>query len=341
MIAAARIAEVFVEVADTLVDDFDVIEFLEQLTRYAAELSAAASAGLLLADPHGQLQFIASSATSVKLLELFQLQNQQGPGVDCFRTGEAVVNTDLHQADDRWPLFAPRAVDAGFQLVHAFPLRHRLRVIGALNLFSSDTGRLEPNDIRIIQGLADVATIGLMQERSIRAENLTEQLQSALDSKVAIEQAKGVLTRAHAISVDDAFELLCEYSRRNHLRLSDVARAVVSDPTLAGLPTGDSIVRGSVADADRVGAMTPRGVLAGSGTTEATWRGGPWDGVIMTVVTGERFFPMYDAVPAEGANTTGPGTDAKPKPHPHKLCPIVPGQHGGLIIDWDARVLAP
>jgi len=231
MIAVDRLAEVFVEVADTLVDDFDVIEFLETLTRHTAEVSDAASAGLLLTDAHGQLQYMASSATSVELLELFQLQYQEGPRLDCFRTGTAVVNSDLHQAGARWPLFAPRAAEAGFQSVHAFPLRHRQKVIGALNLFSTDTGHLEPTDVRIIQCLADIATIGLLQERTIRsAEILTEQLQSALNSRITIEQAKGVLARTHDIGVDDAFDLMRNYARVNQHRLSDVARAVVTDP---------------------------------------------------------------------------------------------------------------
>ncbi len=231
MIAADHLAAVFVEVADTLVDDFDIIEFLEALTGHTAKISAASSAGLLLADPHGQLQYMASSQESVKLLELFQLQYREGPCLDCYLTGTAVVNTDLHQAADRWPLFAPRAVEAGFQSVHAFPLRHRRRVIGALNLFGSDVGRLEPADIRIIQCLADIATIGVLQERTIHtAEILTEQLQSALNSRVTIEQAKGVLARTHHLSVDVAFELMRDYARRNHHRLSDVARAVVTEP---------------------------------------------------------------------------------------------------------------
>ena len=233
MIATSRLAEVFVEVADTLVDDFDVIEFLELVTRHTAEISQAASAGLLLADPHGRLQYMASSAESVRLLELFQLQYQEGPCLDCFRTAAPVVNTDLSEAEGRWPHFAPRAVAAGFQSVHAFPLRHRRRVIGALNLFSTDTGRFEDPDVRIIQSLADIATIGLLQERDIRsAEILTEQLQSALNSRITIEQAKGVLSRTHHIDVDAAFERMREYSRRNHHRLSDVARAVVTDPGL-------------------------------------------------------------------------------------------------------------
>ena len=231
MIAVDRLAEVFVEVADTLVDDFDVIEFLESLTRRTAEVSDTASAGLLLTDPHGRLQYMASSATSVKMLELFQLQYQEGPCLDCFRTGAAVVNTDLHQAGERWPLFAPRAVAAGFQSVHAFPLRHRQKVIGALNLFGTDTGHLEGTDVRIIQSLADIATIGLLQERTIRsAEILTEQLQSALNSRITIEQAKGVLARTHGIGVDEAFERMRVYARAHHQRLGDVASAVITDP---------------------------------------------------------------------------------------------------------------
>jgi GAF domain-containing protein len=232
MIAADQLAEVFVEVADTLVDDFDVIEFLETLTRHTAEVSSAASAGLLLADAHGQLQYMAASAESVKLLELFQLQYQEGPCLDCFRTGTAVVNTDLHAAAERWPLFAPRAVQAGFHSVHAFPLRHRQKVIGALNLFSAHTGLLDPGDVRILQSLADIATIGLLQERSIRSgEVLTEQLQGALNSRITIEQAKGVLARTHGIDVSTAFELMRSYARRNQHRLTDIAHAIVTDPT--------------------------------------------------------------------------------------------------------------
>lgn len=231
MIAADQLAEVFVEVADTLVDDFDVIEFLETVTRRTAEVSSAASAGLLLADAHGKLQYMAASAESVKLLELFQLQYEEGPCLDCFRTGTAVVNTDLHEAAQRWPLFAPRAVEAGFRSVHAFPLRHRQKVIGALNMFSSHTGLLEPGDVRIVQSLADIATIGLLQERSIRsAEVLTEQLQGALNSRITIEQAKGVLARTHHMDVNAAFELMRQYARRNHHRLTDVAHAIVADP---------------------------------------------------------------------------------------------------------------
>jgi transcriptional regulator with GAF, ATPase, and Fis domain len=231
MIAADRLAEIFVDAADTLVDDFDVVEFLETLTHHTAQVSSAAFAGLLLASPSGQLQYMASSAESIKLLELFQLQHHEGPCLDCYRTGEPVVNADLSTAAAQWPLFAPRALAAGFHAVHAFPLRHQRKVIGALNLFSKDTGPVEPHDARIIQSLADIATIALLQERSIRSgEVLAEQLQSALNSRIMIEQAKGALARMLGVDVGTAFEVMRTYARNNHHRLSDVAQSVLADP---------------------------------------------------------------------------------------------------------------
>lgn len=231
MIAVEKLAEVFVEIADTLVADFDLIEFLELVTSRTAAISNASSAGLLLADAHGQLQFMAASEESVKMLELFQLQNDEGPCLDCFLTGTAVINTDLEDATGRWRVFAPRAVSGGFRSVHAFPLRHKNDVIGALNLFSTDRGLLEGGDVRIIQAMADVATIGLLQERVIRDQKIvTEQLQGALNSRITIEQAKGALARTHGITVDAAFGVMRDYARRNHHHLSDVAQAVVTDP---------------------------------------------------------------------------------------------------------------
>jgi transcriptional regulator with GAF, ATPase, and Fis domain len=231
MISTDRLAEIFVDAADTLVDDFDVIEFLETLTNHTAQVSSASSAGLLLANPQGQLHYVASSAESIKLLELFQLQYREGPCLDCFNTGQPVGNADLGAAEDRWPNFAPRAVAAGYRSVHAFPLRHQRRVIGAMNLFSTAPGALETRDARIVQSLADIATIALLQERTIRSgEILAEQLQRALNSRVMIEQAKGALARMHGVDVDLAFELMRRYARTNHHRLVDVAQAVLTDP---------------------------------------------------------------------------------------------------------------
>lgn len=264
MIAVDQLAEVFVEIADTLVDDFDVIEFFELVTSRAASISNGSSAGLLLADALGQLQFMAASQESVKLLELFQLQNDEGPCLDCFHTGSAVVNTDLDHAASRWPVFAARAVSAGFRSVHAIPLRHRRDVIGALNLFSTGTGQLEPGDVRIIQALADIATIGLLQERSIHDhEIVTEQLQGALNSRITIEQAKGALARTHAITVDAAFKLLRDYARRHHHHLSDVALAVVTDPAAyPELSTPRTLAPGNTAPRS-LAALQPKARVTG------------------------------------------------------------------------------
>jgi len=229
-ISPDRIAEVFVEVADTLVDDFDLIDFLHLVTRRSAQLADVAAAGLLLADHRGQLQFMAASAEEARLLELFQVQNHEGPCQDAFRTGQAVGDADLTEAHARWPVFAPRAVSAGYRSVHAIPLRLRSNVIGALNLFGAEAGDLHPDDSRIIQALADVATIAILQERTIsRGEVLTEQLQSALNSRIVIEQAKGVVAQRYEIDINDAFEMLRSYARRHNQRLLAVASAVVTD----------------------------------------------------------------------------------------------------------------
>lgn len=230
-ISAERLAEVFVQVADTLVDEFDLIEFLQMVTSQTSELVDARDAGLLLADHHGRLQLMAASDERTQMLELFQVQTVEGPCQDCFRKGAPVVNADLREAADRWPKFAPRAVEAGFRSVHAFPLRLRKDVIGALNLFGDDAGQMERNDVALVQALADVATIGLLQERAVRrGEVLSEQLQSALNSRIVIEQAKGALAQIHSISTDEAFAMLRAFSRRNNLRLGDVASAVITDP---------------------------------------------------------------------------------------------------------------
>lgn len=231
LVPADRLAQVFVEIADTLVDEFDLIEFLQMVTVHTSDLFDAQAVGLLIADGQGRLQMMAASDEHAKLLELFQVQSLEGPCQDCFRTGEPVVNADLHAAAARWPRFAPRAVEAGYQSVHAFPLRLRREVIGALNLFGGSTGRLEPEDTRVVQSLADVATIGLLQERAIRrSEVLTEQLQGALNSRVVIEQAKGALAQIHSCSTNEAFALLRTYCRERHLKLVEVAQSIVDDP---------------------------------------------------------------------------------------------------------------
>lgn len=181
MISTEQLSDVFVEVADTLVADFDVVEFLHILTVRAATVSGAEAVGLMLADQHDQLRFMAASNETGKVFELFQLQMDEGPCLDCFFTKKPVVDADLAAADDTWPKFAPAAVMAGYQSVHAFPMRWHDRVIGALNLFGQTSDNFSEDEVRVVQALADVATIALLQQRTIaRSDALTEQLQSAL-----------------------------------------------------------------------------------------------------------------------------------------------------------------
>jgi GAF domain-containing protein len=237
-ISPERLAEVFVEVADTLVDEFDVIEFLEVVAIRTANLLDDSAVGVLLANHGGNLEFIAASEESVRLLELFQVQQSEGPCLDAFRTGKPVVSADLRKATKRWPQFAPRSVAAGLLSVHAFPLRLRAETIGVLNVFSANVnGHLTGTDSAVVQALADVAAIGLLQERAIkRGELLTEQLQGALNSRVIIEQAKGVVAQACGVTVNQAFEIIRHYSRNHQRRLSEVAHAVVTDrQSVAGL----------------------------------------------------------------------------------------------------------
>jgi transcriptional regulator with GAF, ATPase, and Fis domain len=236
-----RLIETFVELADTLVDDFDVIDFLHLLVDRSVELLEVDAAGLLLADQHGRLQLIATSNEQARLLELVQVRNDEGPCLDAFRAGTRVSHPDLTTAGSRWGRFATAAVDAGFAAVDALPMRLRSDVIGALNLFRSRPGELTDMGLRTAQALVDVATIGLLQARLIRhQEVLTEQLQTALDSRVVIEQAKGRVAERLGVDMDGAFAALRGYARGHNLKLSDVSRAIIAGRTstadLLGLP---------------------------------------------------------------------------------------------------------
>jgi GAF domain-containing protein len=225
--AEIQLADVFVEMADTLVDDFDVIDFLQMLTERCVQLLGVSAAGLLLTDGQDTLQMVAASSERTRLLELFQLQTDQGPCVDCFRTGLPVSVTDLPSAG-RWPRFTAAAAEVGFAAVHAVPMRLRTEVIGALNFFDTDPGPLDDGKLRIGQALADVATIGLLQHRAIRRRDiLTEQLQTALNSRILIEQAKGVLAERLHLDVAEAFTVLRDGARSRNRRLSDIAQAIV------------------------------------------------------------------------------------------------------------------
>jgi GAF domain-containing protein len=223
-----ELSETFVVLADTLVADYDVVDLLDRLVSAAVTLLDVTAGGLLLDDQRGSLALVASSNESTRLLEIFQLQTNEGPCLDCVRTATAVTSADLVADVDRWPVFAPEAVAAGFRSVTAVPLRLRSQTIGGLNLFSDAPGAMSQDDQRVAQALADVATIGILQQRSIhRTTVLAEQLQQALNSRIAIEQAKGVLAERHDLDMAAAFESLRRHARNHNMRLADVAGAVV------------------------------------------------------------------------------------------------------------------
>ena len=235
------LARTFVDVADTLVADFDVVDFLTLLTVRTVELFALSEAGLLLADPTGGVNVAASSSHRMELLELFEIQHDEGPCLDCFRTGNPVRCPDLTTAFSRWPRFAPEAVAHGYSSVYALPMRLRNQVIGSLNLLREVEGELDENDLVAAQALADVATIGILQQRAASEQRLlAEQLQYALDSRVTIEQAKGVIAEYAGLDMDSAFSALRLYSRNHNARLVDVALAVAGRTLPASAVTAET-----------------------------------------------------------------------------------------------------
>jgi GAF domain-containing protein len=232
------LARTFVLLADTLVADFDVVDLLDQLVEASVSLLDVSAAGLLLDDQQGHLALVASSSEETRLLEIFQLQSNEGPCLDCVRNGTAVSTADLAADHDRWPLFVPEALAAGFRSVTAVPLRLREQTIGGLNMFSDTATLLRQEDRELAQALADVATIGILQQRSAhRTSLLAEQLQQALNSRVVIEQAKGVIAERDQVTMDVAFARLRKHARDHNLKLGEVARAVIA---------GGSVDAGSV-----------------------------------------------------------------------------------------------
>jgi len=229
---AREFLETFVTLADTLVDDFDLIELLHLLASRAVAFTSADEVGILLADETGTLQCLAASTERARLLDLFQIQNAEGPCRDCVTTGGPIEVEDLASGPDRWPLFAPKAISVGFRSVQAVPLRLRGQVLGAMNLFSVQPGGISPGGRMLTQAMADVATIGILHQRSLfSAHNVAEQLQQALQSRTVIEQAKGVVAEQGKVGMDDAFELLRRYARNHNHTLGAVVSQVV-DRTL-------------------------------------------------------------------------------------------------------------
>ena len=225
----ARLAKTFVELADTLVADFDVVDLMTLLADRCVDVLDVAAAGLMLVAPEGDLRVMASSSEAMRVLELFELQAQEGPCLDCYNTGEPVVNQDLASVNGRWPRFAAEALSAGFHSVHALPLRLRGSVIGALNLFHLEPGEMREADVDAAQALADVATIAILQHRAVlEAQVLNDQLNHALNSRIVIEQAKGMVAEREGLNMGESFALLRNHARNHNRRLADVANEVIT-----------------------------------------------------------------------------------------------------------------
>jgi GAF domain-containing protein len=224
----ALLARALVELADTLVADFDVVELLTLLADRCVEVLDVAAAGLMLAGPDGDLRVMASSSEAMRVLELFELQSKEGPCPDCYLSGKPVINEDLAMATGRWPRFAPQALAAGFHSVHALPMRLRGTVIGALNLFHLEPGEMDGADVEAAQALADVATIAILQHpAALEAQAVNQQRQHALNSRVIIEQAKGMVAEREGLDMDQAFTALRNHARNHNLRLVVLAEAVI------------------------------------------------------------------------------------------------------------------
>src|SRR4051812_30991237 len=226
---AAMVAQSFVALADTLVDDFDVVELLDRLVTDCVDLLGVSASGILLVNLDRSLEVVASSDEASRLMEVFQLESHSGPCVEAIQTGRQVVMTELPEIRRIWPAFGAKVAEFGFSAVYAFPMRLREETVGALNIFNADRPALTDFDRRLAQALADVATIGILQQRSLsQASSLAEQLQLALSSRISVEQAKGVIAEYAGVDMGVAFEALRSYSRSRRVKLSSVAEAITS-----------------------------------------------------------------------------------------------------------------
>jgi GAF domain-containing protein len=224
----ALLARTLVDLADTLVDDFDIVDLLTTLSDRCVEVLDIAAAGIMLVAPDGELRLMTSSSEAMRVVELFELQSQEGPCLDAYRTGQPVVNEDLAAVNGRWPRFAVVATAAGFRAADAIPMRLRRQVIGALNLFRTEPGSLEDDDVIVAQALADIATVAILQHRTALEQNVVnDQLSQALNSRVVIEQAKGMVAERERIDMVHTFDRLRRHARNHNLRLADVATHIV------------------------------------------------------------------------------------------------------------------
>ncbi|GAA5119947.1 GAF and ANTAR domain-containing protein [Alloalcanivorax gelatiniphagus] len=224
----AEIIRAFVDLSNELVDDYDVVEMLAQLTAHCARLLDVASAGLLLGDSRNDLHLMAASSERTHDLEVLQLQRDEGPCLDCYHDQEPVNVPDLEAEAERWPEFCRAADEAGFRSVHAVPMKLKGTVLGTLGLFGEETGSLNDEDLALAQALVHVASVAILNDRvATDRATVNAQLEHALTSRIVVEQAKGVLAHAGELEMDQAFVVLRRYARDHGRKLSEVATAIV------------------------------------------------------------------------------------------------------------------
>ncbi|WP_314451301.1 GAF and ANTAR domain-containing protein [uncultured Microbacterium sp.] len=225
-----ELVDTFVELADTMVNGYDIVDLLYRLVTRCAQILGAADAGILIPDSHGSLEVVASTSERGQLISLLQLNEAQGPCLEAYHSGQPVTVDDFDAIRHRWPRFAEAAGEQGYTWMHAIPLRLRDEVIGSLNLFGDQPGALTAEDALAARGLADIATIGILHERAFQEMHLARtQLQHALDSRIVIEQAKGILSHTHGVDMEEAFRLLRDRARSTQRKLADVSREIIAD----------------------------------------------------------------------------------------------------------------
>jgi hypothetical protein len=224
-----RVLNAVVALVDSLLEDFDVVDLLTTLTQHCVELLDVAAVGILLGNPLQQLRLLAATSEQARELEVFQLQADEGPCLDCYATGQTISVADLQAATTRWPRFVPVAVEAGFASVHAVPMRAAGIVLGALGLFGTSPGELGEADLLVGQTLSHVACVAIVQEHPPTPSTVMPPLRTALTNRVIVEQAKGLLHEMLDVSVEDAFHLLRTYARVNGEHLTELARRLMTD----------------------------------------------------------------------------------------------------------------
>lgn len=223
-----------IELADTTTTGFDLVSMADRLVGACVEVLGVTAAGIMLADQRKSLRVFASTNEETRMLELLELQNNDGPCLEAFNTGTQIAGVDLSRFTDRWPHFTRAASAAGINTAYAVPMRLRDQTIGALNLFEAGTEPLSAHGMNVARVLADMAAIGIINHWSIRQQEvLAQQLQSALNSRVIIEQAKGVLAERQGLSMGEAFDYLRATARASRRPIAEVAAETVDQ---RGLP---------------------------------------------------------------------------------------------------------